>query len=396
MVKTAGVALLYAFRLAPLKDPIKYASISGSHSNQALRLWIYGCTHAGSALSPDQLLQRDPCYYDAITKGCSWEIVSHLVPQEFVNFIPLAQSAANASGQIQQAETELQLCRRMRSMFKPTGEIPSYDEVAPVILRSHPPNPLVVPSLWKFMIRFAGGPQGSLMQGTESFVRSNGNAGKNLGVQMWDALCSEGKHQNQAMTVLWRQALIKTSLCHPEKLLSAADIRKSLTSKELFPKIEAFEALLVKLRQHGNAFSDLAPHVIDRGLGVFEVDSVMTIMKKSKGSDGSFDKHDMIEEAASKCHEFWQTMSSKSVTNPWQQHHGGTAAASSQLSTSTRRIGLHFACQIICVHVCFPVSSVAWASIYCLFDTCMHYIVLPFIHSRPWIGPVTLMPKANC
>ena len=77
------------------------------------------------------------------------------------------QSAANAAGQIMPTESELQICRRVKSFFKADGTIPSYSEVEKVILRSRPPSPMVIPSLWQFMVTYGGGPRAHYMEITD-------------------------------------------------------------------------------------------------------------------------------------------------------------------------------------------------------------------------------------
>ena len=57
------------------------------------------------------------------------------------------------------------------------GELPPYADIAPSILRSHPPNPDVLPYVYKFMSRFG---EASMMKNTESFVAAFGSVKNQL------------------------------------------------------------------------------------------------------------------------------------------------------------------------------------------------------------------------
>ena len=327
----------HLLRLAPCTDPIKYASIAGSHTNQAMRLWAYKCPHGTAAvasngvLSPDTVKDRDPAYSHAIERGLVWDILSFELTEMCPSLVTTAQSAANMSGQQMQPESELQLCRKIRSFFKPSGEVPEYAKCSPIILRSKPPNAAVLPSLWAFMVRYGGGPQASLMEGTEGFVRSMGFAGKALGTTIWDALALEVRHKDQQQMVLWRHAVLKTLLCHGDsKLISANDIKKSMTNQTMAHKVVLFQKTLVKMKAHAQLHTDLSEHQVSLLIGVFEVSSVLTILqKKTKELHDSFKMHDCVEEAARKCCEDLQSKSQVVVASPWAGQIPAAAASSS-------------------------------------------------------------------
>ena len=281
-----------------------------------LRLWHYSCKHGQNRLSVDQLRVHDPVYAAAVEQGLQWEVVSAEITQCFPSFVSLAQSAQNSIAQVCQQETELQLCKRVKACIRSDGSIPKYDDIAPIILRSQPPNPGVVPYLMKFIVRF--GCAGDMMELTESFVRTNGASGRSLGIDMWDCLSMEVKHRDQEQLMLWRQAFLKALLCHHEKLLSVSDLRKSLISKDILRKILTFEDTLVNLKAHGAKFTDLTSYQLLQGHGIFEVKAVVLIVgKKSKQPHALFLKVETLEDAAFQCHEYWQGLSQVRVPSPW-------------------------------------------------------------------------------
>ena len=315
-------------RLPPVNDILKYASISGSHSNMVLRLWYYSCKHGDGRLSVDQLRQHDPVYAASVEKEVEWDVVSAEIANCFPSFVSLAQSAQNSICQINLQETELQLSKRIKAFVRSDGTCAKYEDIAPVILRSQPPNPGVVPHLMKFIMRF--GCSGDLMELTENFVRTNGCSGRSLGIELWDCLSMEVKHRDQEQLMLWRQACLKTMLCHQEKLLSLSDLRKSLTSKDLFAKILKFESMLVKLKAHGAKFTDLTSYQRLQGHGVFEVKAAVLILgKKPKEPHALFLKAETLEDAAFQCHEYWQGLSKVTLPSPWAQSQTMAPAGSS-------------------------------------------------------------------
>ena len=168
------------------------------------------------------------------------------------------------------------------------------------------------------------------MELTENFVRTNGCSGRSLGIELWDCLSMEVKHRDQEQLMLWRQACLKTMLCHQEKLLSLSDLRKSLTSKDLFAKILKFESMLVKLKAHGAKFTDWTSYQRLQGHGVFEVKAAVLILgKKPKEPHALFLKAETLEDAAFQCHEYWQGLSKVTVPSPWAQSQTMAPAGSS-------------------------------------------------------------------
>ena len=312
-----------------MKDELRFASVSGSHSNQVLRLWYYGCDHQSMGkLGLEQLESRDKGYFNAVVQGCEWDVVSSLVQKTCPRFAELAQAAANAVGQQQRPETELQLCRKVLQLWteegrKAGGSGPvEYAKIAPHILKTKPPNGAVLPALYSFILKAGGGSTGHLMKQTEEYVRCYGNAGRALGVPLWEALGSDNKLQPQK-NVLWRHALLKALYCHEERLVSASDVKRSLCQKELQPRVARFEAMIAKMRTIGASLGSshgLTTHDVDMTVGTFEVESVVILLqKKPKVTHDVYEVFEHLEEAAHKVIKRLREQSgNEAVTSPWE------------------------------------------------------------------------------
>ncbi|CAL1159028.1 unnamed protein product [Cladocopium goreaui] len=277
--------------LPPIKDKLRFATIAGSHSNQVMRMWFYGMEHAseklttGGRLSSEILQRSDSLYWQAVHQGVEWEIISSLVPATWKHFASLASSAANSAQQVSQGETDLQVCKKIASTWQAcnAGNVMTYQEMKPILLRSKPPRTETIPHLFSFMMKCGGGATGHLMQATESFVRCNGISSRRLPVQAWDYLATDVKNKQGEQAVLWRHAMLKTMYC-VENGLTPGDIKKSFSNGSIFQQVLVFERTHQELRKLGASMSELSGHMLAQGLGVFEVDSVMAILgKKFKG-----------------------------------------------------------------------------------------------------------------
>lgn len=62
----------------PLPSTVRYASVSGSHTNQCMLSWYHGMPHNderltnGNRLSLEKLRFHDPVYYEHATQGMEW------------------------------------------------------------------------------------------------------------------------------------------------------------------------------------------------------------------------------------------------------------------------------------------------------------------------------------
>ena len=344
-----------AMRLAPIKDQLRYASIAGSHANQVLRLWHYTMGHrcekmtCDGKLSLELLEKKDSAYHAAVRDGTKWQVISHHVVKEFPNFATLAQAAGNATGQLQRVESELQLLRKLMGAWtskQGAGAEPvPYAEIAPQILRSKPPNSESLPMLYQFLLRCGGGRTGTLIQATEHFVSAYGFGGRRLGPSIWDHLSLDMKaHAGfpQSQLVHWRHALLKCMYCHFERTISASDVKRSLTSKDMIQKAQCFESLRVELKRIGDRLTDLTPHDRAHWLGVFDVECVLIILgKRPKEKHETFETFKVEQEAAHKCVLEWAKLSKQSVTSPWASYAASTAPQQSASSSQDAASRIH-------------------------------------------------------
>ena len=210
------------------------------------------------------------------------------------------------------------------------GELPPYADIAPSILRSHPPNPDVLPYVYKFMSRFG---EASMMKNTESFVAAFGSVKNQLGASVWDALSLDTKHKNEDL-VLWRQALLKTMMTCNDRVVSVGDIKRSLSNAQMLTKIIVFEKNLLTLKNEMPKFK-LTEFQKIAGLGAFEVRCV-----KPKDPDAQLTMPvESVEHAAYLCHGDWNSSSETKVPNPWPipVAPASAKAAPSTAATAARR-----------------------------------------------------------
>ena len=329
-------------RLPPIKDKLRFATIAGSHSNQVMRMWFYGMEHAseklttGGRLSSEILQRSDSLYWQAVHQGVEWEIISSLVPATWKHFASLASSAANSAQQVSQGETDLQVCKKIASTWRAcnAGNVMTYQEMKPILLRSKPPRTETIPHLFSFMMKCGGGATGHLMQATESFVRCNGISSRRLPVQAWDYLATDVKNKQGEQAVLWRHAMLKTMYC-VENGLTPADIKKSFSNGSIFQQVLVFERTHQELRKLGASMSELSGHMLAQGLGVFEVDSVMAILgKKFKGPHEPFSDFKDLRHAAHKCVTCWNEHVKQPVTSPWAADVAASTPSASASQTS--------------------------------------------------------------
>ena len=281
-------------KLAPVEAHlVKYASIVGSHSNQASRAFVYGIPHDDEKvciegrLSLEKLALLDPAWCSSIREGLEWMVVSYQVCEAFPEYVGLAQSAGNAAGQIASGEGELQLARKVNQAIQEfmnrTGkDTVAYSDVAPGILRSKPASGSSLPGIFTFVRRYGGGAASdSFLSRSEKHIRAHGYASRSLGADFWAALSSECKGSaNQR--VLWRHMLLKLAFCGPEKLLTLADVRRSMSAKDIIAKADEAEKLANRMKQLLSSDGRLTPEVVAATLSEVEMELAAVIFQKKK------------------------------------------------------------------------------------------------------------------
>ena len=343
-------------RLAPVTEgEMKYASVSGSHANQVMRLWHYRQKHADPKMTTQEVLSleileaKDPQYFHAI-EHAEWLVFSKEV-SSIPDLPTLLQQCANTSGQLMRPETELQLCFRLLNLWKSheqekSKEPVEYSILAPIILRSKPPHSEVLPYLYKFILKVGGGSSGQLIRATEAFAKGFGSGGRSLGCKIWDSLAEEVRGDDQL--ILWRHAILKACLCCPN-LISAADIKKSFKNAQA----ANVATMLKRLRSIGGGLPD---NDLERILGIFQVESVMIVMsKKATKLPAPFVLHESLDYAGFKAVELMRDCGPgfEQLVSPWT---GPEAVAASKSSKGSERQAyfqttLH---GLLCIFHAFP------------------------------------------
>ena len=302
-------------KLAPF-DPasLRYASIVGSHTNQAFRAIRFNAAHpdgkhtVDGRLSMEKLAVIDPAWHTAISQGILWTVISHQVTEEFPQYAPLAQAAGNAAGQIASVEHELQLARKVNlaieRVMRQSGQTQvSYLQVSGDILRSRPPNASSLPGIYSFVLKFGGGTgPDAFLQLTERHIRSHGYVNRTLGADLWQALAMELKSKTQHAP--FRHMMIKLGLCGPERILTVTDVKRILTSKDGLQKIAEAEAMILQIakllklvvKEHQAFLTEMSQ---------LEIQAAALVLQKHK-----FVKYDSLPAL---CNDFLTNMASQSM-----------------------------------------------------------------------------------
>ena len=309
-------------------------------------------------LSLEILATRDPQYFNAIERA-EWLVFSKEV-SSIPDLPTLLQQCANTAGQLTRPETELQLCFRIVNAWKAhedktnkSLEPVEYSKLAPTILRSKPPHGEVLPYLYKFILKVGGGSSGQLIRATEAFAKGFGSAGRSLGCKIWDSLSEEVRGEDQH--ILWRHAILKACLCYPNAI-SVNDIKKSFKHAS----IARFESMLNRLRGIGES---LPANDLERILGIFQVESVMTLMaKKTTKLVALFVLHESLDHAGFHAVESMRECGPgfAHLKSPWA---GAAVEVAASSKTSQRQaMSCHaMPCQRI-VHKHVVVMSMAWCA----------------------------------
>ena len=234
---------------------VKYASLSASHTNQMLRLFQAGALHTGSEnlmingrLSMDLLKHVDAEFHDAAKAGLQWRVLSASVLSQFPQVASLIQEACNVGAHLQRRESELQMARRLHSVWKHmrlTTERVEYKDIQARILRSKPSRAPSVPSIYLFLLKFGGGGPPVALLESEKFVKACGPGAsqKMLGPQVWEALAMDSKGGHSYLRI--RHALLRIgfmdgiTLQECKKVLGGSMSEKVIEAEDLCTEIRA-------------------------------------------------------------------------------------------------------------------------------------------------------------
>lgn len=159
------------------EQSVRFASISGTHTNCALRSIAAGCVHENGSLCVDGKLslakvrEKSAELAKAVEMGQTWTVVSQQAVAKFGPALcSVLQSAANASNHIAAGESELQLARKILETYKACSgdkkEV-TWSTISKQVLATKPPHAASGPWLFLFLMHFGGGLDGNLIIGTE-------------------------------------------------------------------------------------------------------------------------------------------------------------------------------------------------------------------------------------
>ena len=308
-------------RLAEFDDleSLKFATIAGSHTTQAMRLFLAGMPHPldtvteQGRLSLAKLRQKDPDFHDVCLNGATYKVVSRIVPETFPQFCRLAQSAANASGHVAREETELQVCRKMircieelRRQRGPLAEI-TLQDIKQQVLKSKPRCAAAVPALFVFTLRYGGGASAHLLHQTEAWVRAHGFANRALGIEIYEGLSVDVKGADQKVMIR-HMALQFAHGLSDEKPLTVSDIKR-LLSNGVASKVEKAQKLATQAKDF-LVSNRVADHIVLEAVGFLHVDLISLILDKK------FKKYDSMEAAVEACVTLANKRSGLSLISP--------------------------------------------------------------------------------
>ena len=212
---------------------LRYASLEGSHANQASRAVLHKALHSDPDATVNGRLSMDkisPEWAASIRDGHQWIIVRAEVEDAFPQYPALQQSAGNSVQQVSKNEDDLQIAKKMAKAIEVrlrTHKGCQYSDIAGDILRSRP-KATAFASIFSFVMKCGGGGAGHASAGgreflseSESFIRTHGAPGRALGQEFWDALSQETKGSPR---IVWRHMLLKCAFCCPERTMTPNDV----------------------------------------------------------------------------------------------------------------------------------------------------------------------------
>ena len=191
LVATAGGALGQM-----QSENLKICSLSASHTNFALRCFVYEAPHAEGQVTRNgklnlQLLQTvDSAFYRAVQEGLVWDVIDKQVGLAYPSLLAAISRSANTS--LQRGEHELQVLKRIQGLVVAQleqGKQPSYASLKKQVLSTKPACSQSTPHMFLFVCKCSGGRTGSLLEELERFVRPRIPTTRQLPVALWENLC---------------------------------------------------------------------------------------------------------------------------------------------------------------------------------------------------------------
>ena len=202
-------------QLAPadgFKEKMRFASIQGSHTNQAFRSILFGCNQRDARAMPQEMQA-------ALDKGLQWTVITRACVSEFPKLVGLLQACGNALQQVAKSEDELQMALKISNILKRSGtKTVRWGDIQSEVLRSKPPCSLSCPWIFAFVLKYGG----AFLEETEMYVRSHGRQSKQLGPEVWEAMQTQMRGSDQR--VVWRHMFLKFAYCCADKQFSIGEV----------------------------------------------------------------------------------------------------------------------------------------------------------------------------
>ena len=240
-------------------NSIRYASLSCSHTNFALRCCVHGMPHTDGTkiltvdgnLSMDRIETVDPQLAKAVREGLHWTVINKDVG-EVGQVLSLLQASENSVSAISRPEHEFQILMRIYGCQQVAPD-KSWPDMKAQLLLSKPQCEEATPFMWTFLKRFGGGHK--LLQDVEVRLKRQTEMSKSLGLPWWKALAAEGPKGSAEQFVMWRFSVLATVLS-TDHVLTASDLKRSI-SKDGMRKVVQAEGFLREAKK----LTDKMPYV---------------------------------------------------------------------------------------------------------------------------------------
>lgn len=277
--------------LAALDGEVRFASLWGGHTNQALRCIAGAVKHSDERLchnghlSIEKIRATDSAFAEAALHGVTWTVLNCVVLEEFPSLANLIQSSGNAVSQVSKSEHEFQVLRKlwlayMREQRQSPSQPVQFSAVKQRVQMSRPPCMKSIPSMYQWMLKCSGGVQALFLLESEQFIKVHGDADVVLNSELWELMSVDLKGVEQF--IRFRHGLLKCLYADAGCKLSIADVKR-FSSKELYPKVLAANDLMTEVRQH---LSDNQVVIADlwSELGWMDVNLVKFVLGKHSSS----------------------------------------------------------------------------------------------------------------
>ena len=263
--------------LAPCPNAM-YLSLSSSHTNQSLACAAHEVYHSDTRMTVEGKLNKtkisavDPCLGKAIDEGLAWTVIPKWVFMKFPQLAKLIQEAYNASGQLASGEGHMQVLKKLHGTWRilkaktPEKHI-SFDNVKSIVARSRPKCMSILPYMYNFMLKCAGGDDAPLLSASEWYIKQRAKSTKTIAGDVYDALsCTDVKGGDGKSNgiMLFKNAIVKLLLTSNDyvigdecRAISASKVR-TMTAKKITKLVLEANTIMQTVRELA-AVHDISP-----------------------------------------------------------------------------------------------------------------------------------------